>query len=182
MIFRNPMSHPTVMMRHQAFKENGWRYETDKGIPEDYFLWTLIARRHEMANIPKVYLDYRIWPGSMCQKPWPQMRSQSVVAQCRLLALTGLIPDEEHCRIHEALAFDEIPAQTSFIAAAHAWLVEIWRHNDRRPFFESAALARVLTGRYIALVKAAARCRKRIPGLSDSMFRRYVEVPLPFAA
>ncbi|MGA2233407.1 MAG: glycosyltransferase family 2 protein [Tepidisphaeraceae bacterium] len=30
MIFRNPMSHPTVMMRHQAFKENGWRYETDK--------------------------------------------------------------------------------------------------------------------------------------------------------
>jgi hypothetical protein len=182
MLFRNTISHPTVMMRRQAFAENGWRYETDKRIPEDYFLWTLIAQRHELANIPKVYLEYRIWPGSMCQKPWPEMRQQSVAAQCRFLKLTGLTPNHQQRGIHQALAFDEIPAEAAFIAAAHQWLLEIWRHNDRSRVFNPAALARVLTGRYIALVRAAARCGATIPGLADSLFRPYVEIPLPFAA
>jgi glycosyltransferase involved in cell wall biosynthesis len=182
LIFRNTISHPTVMMRRQAFQENGWRYTTDKTIPEDYFLWTLIAQRHKMANIPKVFLDYRIWPGSMCQKGWTELRDQCVVAQCRLLALAGLNADDPQRGVHYPLAFDEIPTDATFIAAAHQWLLEIWRHNDRSRFFDSAALARVLTGRYIALVRAAARCGKNIPGLADSLFRPYVQIPLQFAA
>jgi glycosyltransferase involved in cell wall biosynthesis len=182
LLFRNPISHPTVMMRRRAFVANGWRYQNRKRFPEDYDLWVTIAQRHELTNIPKVYLDYRIWPGSMCQKPWPELCEQCVAAQCRLLALTGLVPDESRRTIHHALAFDEIPAEATFIAAAHDWLLDIWRHNERRRVFEPAALARVLTGRYIALVRAAAKCGEAVPGLAGSIFRPYVEIPLPFAA
>ena len=169
-------------MRHDALRENGWCYPVGKHIPEDYHLWAAIAQRHELINLPRVYLDYRIWPNSMCQKPWPQLRDQCVVAQSRLLANIGLTPNDAQKSIQRALAFDEIAQNPMFIEAAHQWLLAIWNANQRRPFFDSEGLARVLTGRFIALVRAAARCEMNLNSLAASPFRAYVEVPLPFAA
>jgi glycosyltransferase involved in cell wall biosynthesis len=182
MLFRVAMSHPTVMMRQEQFARNGWRYAERQQFPEDYDLWVTILQRHELANLPKVLLAYRIWPGSVCQRPWPAQRDQHLAVQCRLMEGIGLAPNPRQRAIHRALAFDEIPAEAKFLASAHEWLNEIWRHNEQKPFFDPQSLARVLTGRYIALVRAAARCGEKIAGLTDSMFRPYVEIPLPLVA
>jgi glycosyltransferase involved in cell wall biosynthesis len=179
MVFRNPISHPTVMMRHQAFRQNGWRYNTRRRFPEDYDLWITIAQRHALANIPKVYLDYRRWSGSVSHDPRLRWREEIVEIQCRLLACMGLVPEDVQRVIHTALAFDEIPAEAAFIAAGHAWLLEIQQCNARQRAVDALALERVLTGRYIALVRAAARCGVKIDGLAESPFRQYVTVPLP---
>lgn len=179
MMFRNPISHPTVMMRRQAFVENGWRYSTRRKFPEDYDLWVTIAQRHELANIPKVYLDYRVWPGSVCQDPQLRWRNEMLQTQFRVLARLGLTPNERQRSLHEALAFEEIRAETKFIADAHAWLLEIYQADQRQPALNAQGLARALTGRYIALVRTAARCGAEVAGLADSPFRRYVEIPLP---
>jgi hypothetical protein len=178
LIFRNPMSHPTVMMLHQAFRDNGWRYSTRRRFPEDYDLWVTIAEHHELANIPKVYLDYRIWPGSVCQDPQVQWRDEMVEIQCRMLARMGLIPSTRQRAIHAALAFDEIVPQADFLAEAHAWLLEIDHHHRMSPSLDEEALARTLTGRFIALWRAAAGCGANVEGLADSPFRHYVEIPL----
>jgi len=178
MLFRNPISHPTVMMRRAAFAENGWRYSTRRNFPEDYDLWITIAHTHEFANIPKVYLDYRITAAaaeSNARRHWPE---EVISIQCRLLARMGLFPDDRERAIHTALAFDQIREETEFIAAAHAWLLKIRDHNKRKPALDDNGLARVLTGRYIALFRAATRAGIEIDGLAESPFRRYVEIPL----
>jgi hypothetical protein len=178
LLFRNPIHHANVMMRGQEFKENGWRYSTRRRFPEDYDLWVTIAERHELTNIPKIHLEYRVWPGSVSQDPQLRWRGEMVEIQCRMLGRMGLKPDEHQRAVHAALAFDEIRAEAAFIADAHAWLLEIYHHNQRQPAVDDRGLARVLTGRYIALYRAAGRCGVEIEGLADSPFRRYVEIPL----
>jgi glycosyltransferase involved in cell wall biosynthesis len=179
LLFRNPISHPTVLMRHQAFRENGWRYTTRRRFPEDFDLWVTIAQQHELANIPKIFLEYRIWPGSVSQDPQLRWRDEVVELQCRLLNWIGLSPNDHQRSIHGALAFDQFPGEARFITEAHGWLLEIHHHNKSTRFFDEEALARVLTGRYIALVRAAARGGLHIEGLDESPFRNYVTIPLP---
>jgi len=178
LIFRIPISHPTVMMVHQPFKDHHWRYNTRKRYPEDYQLWVTIAEHHELANLPKIYLDYRVWPSSVSQNLWERWRDQFIDIQCRLLARMGLSPNDEQRKIHESLAFDEIPSDANFISDAHHWLLMIDAHNRNAPALNERGLTRVLTGRYIALYRAAARCGIKVEGLADSPFHRYVEIPL----
>jgi len=179
LLFRNPISHPTVMMRHDVFKKHGWRYSTRRNFPEDYDLWTALSERHEFANIPKVYLDYRVLPGAIApsgRRHWPET---VISIQERLLARMGLIPNPRQRTVHAALAFDEITHEQDFISAAHKWLIDISEHHRVQPVFNQRGLTRVLTGRYVALCRAAARGGIEVAGLAESPFRQYVTTSLP---
>ncbi len=54
------------MIRKKAFNEVGL-YSTDKDRqpPEDYELWSRIARKYDLANIPEILHAYREVPKSM---------------------------------------------------------------------------------------------------------------------
>ena len=183
MMFRNPISHPTVMMRGEAFKKNGWRYSMERRFPEDYELWVTIAKKHLIVNLPRVYLEYRIWPGSVRQQRWEGWEDHQVDLQCRLLSRVGIVPDAREREIHKALSFDQVAADAEFLRSAHAWLVKILEHNRRMgadAYFAEAGLMRALTGRYIALAKKAAETGEGVYGeLMDSPFRGNVEIALP---
>jgi glycosyltransferase involved in cell wall biosynthesis len=60
---RNPVGHPTVLMRRSAFEEAG-RYRAAFPHAEDFDLWLRIARSHEIANLPDILGRYRIHPGN----------------------------------------------------------------------------------------------------------------------
>jgi glycosyltransferase involved in cell wall biosynthesis len=66
LLFNNPFVHSSVMMRKSTFDQIGL-YSTDKSRqpPEDYELWSRIAKKFEVANIPEILLIYREVPGSM---------------------------------------------------------------------------------------------------------------------
>lgn len=66
LLFNNPFVHSSVMLRRAVFERVGL-YSTDKARqpPEDYELWSRIARNFEVANIPEVLLVYREIPASM---------------------------------------------------------------------------------------------------------------------
>jgi glycosyltransferase involved in cell wall biosynthesis len=60
LLFDNPFVHSSVMLRKTVFDTVGL-YSTDKSRqpPEDYELWSRVARLFEVANIPEVVLVYR---------------------------------------------------------------------------------------------------------------------------
>jgi len=66
LLFNNPFVHSSVMIRKTVFKEVAL-YSTDKNRqpPEDYELWSRIARKFKVANIPEFLLIYREVPQSM---------------------------------------------------------------------------------------------------------------------
>jgi glycosyltransferase involved in cell wall biosynthesis len=66
LLFSNYFVHSSVMMRKSALDEVG-SYTTDRSRqpPEDYELWSRIARRFRVANLPERLTIYREVPTSM---------------------------------------------------------------------------------------------------------------------
>jgi glycosyltransferase involved in cell wall biosynthesis len=66
LLFNNPFVHSSVMLRKSALDHLG-AYSTDPGRqpPEDYELWSRIAREYEVGNIPEMLHIYRETGGSM---------------------------------------------------------------------------------------------------------------------
>lgn len=66
LLLNNPFVHSSVMIRKSALEQVG-AYSTDTGRqpPEDYELWSRIARQFEVANIPEILHAYREVQGSM---------------------------------------------------------------------------------------------------------------------
>lgn len=66
LLFNNPFVHSSVMMRRDAVLDIGG-YTTDKSRqpPEDYELWSRLARKGRLANLPERLLVYREVPQSM---------------------------------------------------------------------------------------------------------------------
>jgi len=60
LLFRCELVHPTVIMRKDVLIKNNYKYnEEDCGI-EDFSLWQRISFNHEIYNMPKILLRYRI--------------------------------------------------------------------------------------------------------------------------
>ena len=66
LLLDNPFVHSSVMIRTTALECVG-AYSTDPGRqpPEDYELWSRIARQFEIANLPEILHAYREIEGSM---------------------------------------------------------------------------------------------------------------------
>lgn len=66
LLFNNPFVHSSVMIRRTVFEKVGV-YCVDKfrQPPEDYELWSRVAKEFKVANLPEVLLAYREVAGSM---------------------------------------------------------------------------------------------------------------------
>jgi Glycosyl transferase family 2 len=69
LLFNNPFVHSSVMMRKAALDHVGV-YATDpaRQPPEDYELWSRIARHYRVANLPERLTVYREVPSSMSRE------------------------------------------------------------------------------------------------------------------
>lgn len=66
LLFDNPFVHSSMMIRADVLREvGGYCEEKSRQPPEDYELWSRIARRYRVANLPEVLTVYREMPGSM---------------------------------------------------------------------------------------------------------------------
>src|SRR5690606_19228900 len=61
----NPFKHPTVIFNRQAAIDCGGFNELIGKYFEDYFLWSRLAEKGDIANLDEVLLKYRITPGSI---------------------------------------------------------------------------------------------------------------------
>ena len=66
LLLDNPFVHSSVMLRKEALDAVGG-YSTDQNRqpPEDYELWSRIARKYQVANVPEALHVYREVAGSM---------------------------------------------------------------------------------------------------------------------
>ena len=66
LLLDNPFVHSSVMLRKSTLQDVGnYSLDAARQPPEDYELWSRIARRYELRNIPEVLLYYREVDSSM---------------------------------------------------------------------------------------------------------------------
>lgn len=97
LLFNNPFVHSSVMMRKSALDHVGV-YTTDpaRQPPEDYDLWSRIARHHRIANLPERLTVYREVPGSMSRAgEQPFLRKLVVISSENLALASGAQKPEQ---------------------------------------------------------------------------------------
>jgi len=68
LLFESCMSHPLVMMRSRELNRHKLRYNETSGHSEDWELWQRAAKHMKLANIPEVFLRYRLHPNNESKK------------------------------------------------------------------------------------------------------------------
>jgi glycosyltransferase involved in cell wall biosynthesis len=87
LLFNNYFVHSSVMMRKAALDEVGV-YSTDRSRqpPEDYELWSRIARRFRVANLPARLTIYRELPTSMSRDGAEPFKEKLILISAENLA------------------------------------------------------------------------------------------------
>ena len=87
LLFNNYFVHSSVMMRKAALDEVGV-YTTDRSRqpPEDYELWSRIARRFRVANLPERLTIYREVPTSMSREGVDPFKERLILISAENLA------------------------------------------------------------------------------------------------
>lgn len=90
LLFNNPFVHSSVMMRRDAVIAIGG-YTTDpaRQPPEDYELWSRMARQGRVANLPEQLLVYREVPQSMSRTSPNPFLDRLVTISAENLALAS---------------------------------------------------------------------------------------------
>lgn len=158
LLFNNPFVHSSVMMRKAALDQVG-SYTTDhaRQPPEDYELWSRIARRFRVANLPERLTIYREVPTSMSRDGMDPFKEKLVLISAENLA-AATTGEPKPQRLHFDIAYlvhgmpermsqsADIEAMCAVIAKAGAGIfstqvldregnpVEIWSQNLQHHF------------------------------------------------
>lgn len=99
LLFDNPFVHSSMMIRTEVLRDiGGYCEDKSRQPPEDYELWSRIARRHRVANIPEVLTVYREVPGSISRTGIsPFLRNVILIASENLLAVLASRHGPEKC-------------------------------------------------------------------------------------
>lgn len=60
LFFGNNIAHPTVMFRRKLVDNGDYYYRLDYPVAQDYELWTRLAIKYNLDNLPVVLLKYRV--------------------------------------------------------------------------------------------------------------------------
>jgi glycosyltransferase involved in cell wall biosynthesis len=104
LLFNNYVVHSSVMLRKAALDEVG-AYTTDRSRqpPEDYELWSRIARRFRVANLPERLTIYREVSRSMSREGFDPFKEKLILISAENLA-AATIGTPKPQRIHLDIA------------------------------------------------------------------------------
>lgn len=91
LLFDNPFVHSSMMIRKAVLEEvGGYCTDENRQPPEDYELWSRIARKFKVANIPEILHVYRETPQSMSRNgDSPFLKHLLKINTENLAAVTG---------------------------------------------------------------------------------------------
>jgi len=103
LLFDSPFVHSSVMLRKRAVDSLGG-YSTDpaRQPPEDYELWSRLARRYSVANLPERLTIYRETHGGMSRAPSRAFVERAVLISSENLA--AAMGESAPGRVHRDIA------------------------------------------------------------------------------
>jgi hypothetical protein len=99
LLFDNPFLHSSTMLRKSSLDAvGGYSIDRSRQPPEDYELWSRLARRYQVANLPERLTIYRELPGSLSRAgPNPFQEKLVLISSENLAHATGDgVPDQRH--------------------------------------------------------------------------------------
>jgi glycosyltransferase involved in cell wall biosynthesis len=134
LFFENRFVHSTVFIRRSILAE--FRYSADyKFYAEDYFLWSQIVFKYPVANLPEVFVKYRVHQQSMSIRTKNMEKQRNTIMKIHAYHLNQLdiYPSAEELNLHYKLLYN--PAKILIFNRSErknmtAWIEKILRQNE----------------------------------------------------
>lgn len=169
LLFHNSFVHPTVMMRMSAFRDIGGY--PNHLVAQDYALFSRIALKYEVDNIPEYLGEYRIHDNNISIR-----KKDLAAAQLRIILhyqLDKLLPKTDHIDLDILLT----PILDSKYSPDEYYTVyrEIILHNRQRKQYPIVELERILFDNWYVIVMEKGKSKTFPLFLRKPVFnRRYV--------
>jgi cellulose synthase/poly-beta-1,6-N-acetylglucosamine synthase-like glycosyltransferase len=136
LLFNNPFVHSSVMIRKSALDQiGGYTTDPERHPPEDYELWSRLARRFRIANLPERLTIYREVPSSMSRAGAHPFKRKLVMLSAENLAFATGLTRPEQIHIDMAALVHDLPdilSRESDIAAMCEVLADAGRRISGR--------------------------------------------------
>ncbi len=162
LFFYNVLAHPAVVLRTEAFREAGLRYDVSYGTSQDYDLWVRASRRFPLANVGEFLLLFRVHPGQQVRRHRGKQVETACIVRRRQVEELGILPGDEELRIHDSLCVPSGSEAFCSEALADAWIDKLKAANGAKGLFPEAVFSRVLDEQRDALRRAAAVSRESV--------------------
>ncbi|MGN7987167.1 glycosyltransferase [Pedobacter sp. 22226] len=103
MLFYNPISHPTVMMRKELAQSNPYNEEYNRC--EDYELWFRLAEKTKIKNLPTALVNYRVHQNNTLGQHQKEMQHMVMELLSAELEKIGIDHTPEELLLHFAIGF-----------------------------------------------------------------------------
>jgi glycosyltransferase involved in cell wall biosynthesis len=130
MLFYNPISHPTVMLRSELSKANSYNVEFNRC--EDYELWFRLAEKTKLKNLPKALVNYRTHRQNTIVQHQKETQQNVMELLSNQLEKRGIEHSIDELVLHCAIGFGM--GQRYFnsperIASLHSWLDKVFANK-----------------------------------------------------
>ena len=136
---RNPLAHPTIMMRRGKIERIGG-YRKLMTSAEDLDLWLRIAESGELANVPEVLLKYRVHPSQVSSNRYLDQGFASELAFiCSAERLAGRgDPAENIANPQEIAGFNDVPSLIALYSRFKSMSAILQDRCDQEDLFHTA--------------------------------------------
>jgi len=127
-LFANPIAHPTVMIRKEILLETP--YDNDSVYAEDYNLWAKLLYTTKFANLPDVFLHYRVWNKQVSSTKIQQQAQVTMLSRiifCEKMGITESLESKA-----KMLDIYNYPDMQLDIEEVNSLFREVHRLNEKR--------------------------------------------------
>lgn len=136
LFFRNPMAHPSVILRRSKLKEFNLYYNPHYLHAEDYGLWLECSKLFKLANIPEVLLNYRFTSTSVSHLNRKVLEGTLEQVHRGNLHCLGIDPGEREFGIHWRVIWWKPCRSKQELDDVQDWLKKLQASNASGPFPE----------------------------------------------
>ena len=185
-LFHTSLAHPSVMIRKEIIEKHGFQFDEKFIHCEDYEFWTRFAKISKLSNLNEVLLLYRIHDNNI-SSVYSQIQNsnKSLVRESELRAF-GLDPAKTEMTIHQQLKCNRDLELNDFLNTKEKWFLKLLSHNEKKQYYDKAALKRVLKNQWLSVCQINApsglhvfrRCLASplIKSLSIKDFRHFIKI------
>ena len=149
----NPFIHPSVVLRSDVLRALDKPYDQRFRYAQDYELWTRVAERSEITNLPETLVGYRVHEGQISShRRQEQDQCVTQVVQTQLKKL-GIEASPQEARFARHVLSRSFPYQaTEAVQRAHEGLLQLKAANERTPRYHPLAFRQYLDESWAQLI------------------------------
>lgn len=155
MLFGNHFAQSSVTIRKKTLADIPYRQ--DYIYAEDYDLWTRIAEKWKVWNLPKILVKYRVHTAGITKTKPDFPKNAAIKVQIRLLKNLGLNPSEEEIIIHRTNFKYNNENFEKFINDRQVWLKKVKAANLNTKQYDIKIFNHVISKMWLSSCSANSR-------------------------